>query len=124
MIPRRSAGAASMRPVSRKMGIKDGTRAFFVGAPESAPEAIDVPNLEIASGLAGDFHYIHVFAVTQAGMDDLFPRLRSHLKPSGMLWVSWPKGKHLGIDLSLPSVIRIGYSHGLVESTCPSVDAT
>ena len=57
-------------------------------------------------------------------MNELFPRLKSHLKPSGMLWVSWPKGKQLGTDLSLPSVIRIGYSHGLVESTCLSVDAT
>lgn len=57
-------------------------------------------------------------------MDEVFPRLKSHLKPTRMLWVSWPKGKQLGTDLSLPSVIRIGYSHGLVESTCLSVDAT
>ena len=41
-----------------------------------------------------------------------------------MLWVSWPKGKQLGTDLALPHVIRIGYSHGLVESSCLSVDAT
>lgn len=119
-----STGAAEYRTVSRKMGIKEGMRAFFVDAPRSALEALDIPSLEIASGLDGDFDYIHFFAITQAGMDELFPRLKSHLKPSGMLWVSWPKGKQAGTDLSLPSVIRIGYSHGLVESTCLSVDAT
>lgn len=119
-----STGAAGARPISRKMGIKDGTRAFLMNAPKSALEAIDVPSLEIASGLDGDFDYIHFFAMTQAELDELFPRLKAHLKPTGMLWVSWPKGKQLGTDLSLPNVIHIGYSHGLVESTCLSVDAT
>jgi len=41
-----------------------------------------------------------------------------------MLWVSWPKARKLGTDLSLPTVIKLGYSNGLVESTCLSVDDT
>ena len=41
-----------------------------------------------------------------------------------MLWVSWPKNRQLGTDLSLPEVIRIGYRHGLVESKTLSVNAT
>ena len=55
-------------------------------------------------------------------MDDSFPKLKRHLKPTGMLWLSWPRGKKLGTDLALPVVISIGYSHGLVESTCLNVD--
>jgi len=124
MIFENSAGADGTRTVSQKMGIRDGMRTFFVNASGSALEAIDVPGLEIASGFDGDFDYIHLFAMTQVEMDELFPRLKSHLKPAGMLWVSWPKGKQPGTDLSLPNVIRIGYSHGLVESSCLSVDAT
>lgn len=112
------------KPVSRNMGIKQEMRAFLVNAPGSAVDAIDLPSLEIAVRLNGDFDYIHVFAMTQAEMDELLPRLKSHLKPTGMLWVSWPKGKQMGTELSLPNVIRIGYNHGLVESTCLSVDAT
>ncbi len=119
-----SRGAVESRPVSRKMGIKDGTRAFFVNAPKSALDAIALPSLEIATSLDGDFDYIHVFAMTQAEMDEIIPRLKSYLGPTGMLWVSWPKGKQLGTDLALPHVIRIGYSHGLVESTTLSVDGT
>ena len=117
-------GTARSKPISQKMGIKDGARAFHVNAPESALGAIEAPRLDIASDLDGDFDYIHFFAITQAEMDETFPRLKSHLKPTGMLWVSWPKGKQLSSDLSLSNVIRIGYSHGLVESTCLSVDAT
>lgn len=57
-------------------------------------------------------------------MDSTFPRLKAHLRATGMLWVSWPKGGQLGTDLTLSEVIRIGYEHGLVESTTLSVDNT
>ena len=47
-----------------------------------------------------------------------------HVAPGGKLWVSWPQGRGLGSDLTLPTVIAIGYDAGMVESTCLSVDAT
>jgi hypothetical protein len=112
------------RTVSEKMGIKEGTRAIFVNAPEAARQAIDPPSLDVASELAGEFDYIHLFARTRVELDDAFPKLKAHLKPTGMLWVSWPKNKKLGTDLALPKVIEIGYDHGLVESKTLSVDAT
>lgn len=110
--------------VATKMGIREGARAIFVNAPEAAQATIEPPNLDVVAELTGDFDYIHFFARTQAELDDTFPKLRAHLKPAGMLWVSWPKGKKLGTDLTLPKVIEIGYSHGLVESKTLSVDAT
>lgn len=112
------------RSVSQKMGIKEGTRAFFVNAPESALKAIMLPSLDVSAALEGDFGYIHLFTASQAEMDDMFPKLKAHLGATGMLWVSWPKGRKLGTDLALPHVIRIGYSHGLVESITLSVDGT
>lgn len=112
------------RPVSQKMGIKPGTRAFFVNAPEAAQKALELPDLEVGETLEGDFDYIHLFLITQSEMDETFPRLKPHLRPGGMLWVSWPKGKKRGSDLTLHKVIEIGYNHGLVESTCLSVDTT
>ena len=112
------------RSVSQKMGIKPGTRALFVNAPESALKVMMLPSLEVSATLDGDFDYIHFFAVTQTEMDDMFPKLKAHLRATGMLWVSWPKSRKLGTDLTLPHVIRIGYSHGLVESTCLRVDDT
>ena len=112
------------RTVSQKMGVKEGLRAFFLHAPKSALEAINLPCLEVDSALQGEFDYVHFFTKTQVEMDDKFPKLKRRLKPTGMLWLSWPKGKKLGTDLALPVVIKIGYSHGLVESTCLSVDAT
>ena len=113
-----------VRSVSQKMGVKAETRAHFVNAPGSALKAIALPSLEISARLDGDFGYIHFFALTQAEMDNKFPKLKVHLGAKGMLWVSWPKGRKLETDLTLPNVIRIGYSHGLVESMALSVDDT
>jgi len=110
--------------VSKKMGIKEGTRAFFVNAPAEVVEALDLPHLELARKLAGNFDYIHLFAKSQAEFNDIFPRLKAHLKPTGMLWVSWPKNRKLGTDLTLTKVIKLGYDHGLVESKTISIDAT
>lgn len=115
--------AAMSKTVSEKMGLKAGTRAIFVNAPQAALVAIDPPDLDVASELVGGFDYIHLFVRTQAELDDAFPKLKAHLEPTGMLWVSWPKDKQLGTDLTLPKVIEIGYDHGLVESKTLRVDA-
>ena len=112
------------RSVAEKIGIAEGVRAHFVNAPSSALAAIELPELEVSEELEGDFDYIHFFSLTQAEMGETFPKLKSHLKPSGTLWLSWPKGQRLGSDLGLPKVIEIGYRHGLVESTCLRVDDT
>ena len=66
----------------------------------------------------------NLFTTSEICVEGSFPKLKGHLTAAGMLWVSWPKAKELGTDLSLPTVIRIGYSHGMVESTCLSVDDT
>lgn len=106
------------------MGVRVGARAHFVNAPAVAVRAIDLPELDVSERLDGDFDYIHFFCITQAEMDQAFPELKLHLNETGMLWLSWPKGRKLGSDLGLPKVIEIGYRHGLVESTCLRIDDT
>ncbi|HSK66788.1 MAG TPA: hypothetical protein VK888_07655 [Anaerolineales bacterium] len=107
-----------------KMGIKEGARSFFVNAPEEAIEAIDPSQLKLVPKLAGTFDYIHLFTKSQEEFNKRFPRLKAHLKPTGMLWVSWPKNRKLGTDLTLTKVIKLGYDHGLVESKTISIDAS
>lgn len=112
------------KTVADKMGVKEGTRAIFINAPEEAVTAIHLPALDVASALTGNFDYIHLFAKSQIEFREHFPMLKTHLKPTGMLWVSWPKNGQLGTDLSITLIIRLGYDYGLVESTALSVDAT
>jgi len=113
-----------MRTVAQKMGIKEKKSTYFENAPKEAVEDMHLPELNISKTLKGEFDYIHFFAKTQAEQTELFPKLKAHLKLEGMLWVSWPKGRQLDTDLTLPIVIKIGYEFGLVESTCLSVNDT
>ena len=110
--------------VSGKLGLKEGMRAFLVNAPEQALKKINPVHLKIAEALRGSFDYIHFFTKSQIEFEARFPRLKARLKPGGMLWVSWPKNRKLGTDLTLTKVIELGYNHGLVESKAISVDST
>jgi hypothetical protein len=98
-------------------------RAFFVNAPSEVIEAMGSPGLDVAAKLAGQFDYIHVFTKSQTELEDIFLRLKDHVKSNGMVWISWPKRRQLGTDLTMANIIKIGYDHGLVESKCVSVDA-
>lgn len=113
----------SQRTVAQKMGLKSGMRAWFSGAPEDALAGMALPDLDRPSKLTGAFDHIHLFVRTQAELDRRFPTLKSRLAPAGRLWISWPKGNADGTDLTIRHVIRIGYTHGLVESTCLSIDS-
>lgn len=111
------------KTVSQKMKLTEGLRSYILNAPESAIRSMHLPGLKIGNTLRGKFDYLHLFVKSQAEMDRQFPRLVKHLRPDGKLWLSWPKGRRLGSDLSLPTVIRIGYRNGMVESTTLSIDS-
>lgn len=110
--------------VSAKLGIRRGIRAAFVGAPADILATIKPVGADLVSDPTGELDYIHVFVVSTEELENAFEKLRSHLAPGGMLWVSWPKGGRLSSDLRLPQVIEIGYRHNLVESKCISIDTT
>lgn len=110
------------RTVSQKMGIKENSKTYFVNTDNEALDNINLPPIDISPKLEEEFDYIHLFVKTQKEFINYFPKLKPHLKPTGMLWVSWPKGGKLGTDLNIKSVIKLGYDFGLVESTCLSIN--
>jgi hypothetical protein len=113
--------AVSSRSLLEKMGFKNEMKAIFIGIGDELPK--ELSGIKASSRLMGSFDYIHVFSRTQNDLAKQFARLRSHLNPSGMLWVSWPKSRQLETDLDIKSVIRIGYDHHLVESKAISVNS-
>lgn len=116
--------SVTQKSVAQKMGIRAGWRTHVVGAPDGVMDTLGLPPLHVEEDLTGEFDYLHLFVRTQEQMRAEFPVLVSHLAPLGKLWLSWPKGRRLGSDLTLPTVIAIGYDAGLVESTCLRVDDT
>lgn len=104
------------------MGVRESSRAFFANTDNEAIDNINLPTLNIPTKLEEEFDYIHLFVRTKIEFLEYFPKLKPHLKPNGMLWVSWPKGGQLGTDLNIKIVIKLGYDFGLVESTCLSIN--
>jgi hypothetical protein len=115
---------AAIKSVAEKMGIKEDSRTRFVHPPHDALAAIALPDLSVASRTSGEFDYIHLFVKSQQDLNRQFNILKKHLRATGMLWVSWPKGGKLDTDLNIKQVIKIGYSHGLIESKALSVNET
>jgi hypothetical protein len=111
-------------PLGKKLGLRSGARVILVGAPRGMRAALDLKPGDVARRLAGSFDFIQIFVKTERELGAAFPKLRSHLREGGALWVSWPKGGGANGDLTLKDIIRIGYHHGLVESKTVSVDDT
>jgi hypothetical protein len=110
------------KSVSDKMGIKQGMRAIFINPPPDICDIVNPPELELQKKLIGQFDYIHLFTINQAEFNKRFPKLKGHLKKTGMLWVSWPKSGQEKTDLKLTIVIKLGYDYGLVESKSISIN--
>lgn len=112
------------KTAAQKMRIEEGGRALLIHAPRATVAKMKLPRLVRTTRRQGTFDTIFFFTKTAAELNELFPKLKKSLRAQGTLWVAWPKGKQLGTDLALPKVIELSYDHGLVESTCLSVDET
>ena len=95
-----------------------------VGGSADHVSALGVELRHVTRSLEGEYDYIHAFVVESVELPQTFSKLKPHLHRRGMLWISWPKGGSLGSDLSLGTIINVGYKHGLVESKTISVNAT
>ena len=85
-------------PLAKKLGLKDGQNAAFIGLPDSlswlAQERV-FANLELPSSwdalTSKDLDYVHLFTDSAATVDASTPALRTSLRQDGMIWMSWPK---------------------------------
>lgn len=109
-------------PLLKKIGIRNGMRIAILDLPAGTAGAFSGIRSRYSPKLDGEFDSIHFFAESEKGFLANFPKAKKHLKPTGMLWVSWPKSGGLGTDLTMKSIIRLGYGFGMVESKCISID--
>jgi hypothetical protein len=83
-------------PLPKKLGLKPELVAAFVSLPpeldyltEDLSTASKTASLGEATGSGLD--YLHVFETERARLEDHALHLKAMLKPTGMLWISWPK---------------------------------
>ena len=109
-------------PLIRKLGIKEGFRCFYFQPPGSyAGDLGKLPSgVRVEARLSGELDFIHAFFDDVKAFRSELPRLQARLKKTGMLWISWRKGKVS--DLSETIVRTTGLEAGLVDVKICAVD--
>jgi hypothetical protein len=111
-------------PLVKKLGIKAGFNVVFVNAPKGFASGLDLPAGVVPNRSSRQpLDFALLFVKSEKDLKEKFSHLGSKLKPSGMMWVAWPK-KSSGVatDLSFTNVQSIGLAAGLVDVKICAVD--
>jgi len=106
----------SGKPLLEKLGLKAGMKANLISPVYRAPAGVE-------KSTEGPLDFIHLFTKDREELERDFPVLAKTLAPSGMLWVSWPKGaSKIKTDVNETVVRKIGLEAGLVDVKVCAVD--
>ena len=108
-----------------KLGIQPGYRVSFVNEPKHYRSLLgELPDgIQVLGNRATKVDFIHLFAADHRQLTQSLPRARKRIKPSGMIWVSWPKlSSPLKGDLNENRIREFGLGHGLVDVKIAAID--
>ena len=99
MTPAKAQAGYSGTPLPRKLGLKDGMAAAFIGLPEAVSDladAVDFARLDRLDGWPGAldvqvYDFIHAFTKSHTELSGGLPMLQDAIRRDGMIWISWPK---------------------------------
>ena len=113
-------------PLARKLKLKPGLRAAVIGAPAGYLESLDLPaDVTMIEALDGPLDWVQVFVRTSADLAAIVEPLRTALLPTGLLWISYPKGaSRIQTDLTRDKGWEPLADSDLMWLSLVSVDAT
>lgn len=112
-------------PLAKKLGIKDDYACYFLHTPDYYFNLFEaMPNIEaIEKPKAESIDFAHVFLMSQTDMKAAIPAVKSYLKKTGTLWLSWPKkAAKLDTDLDGNIIRSYGLGIGLVDVKVAAID--
>ena len=80
-------------PLVKKLGIKAGAVIYLAGSPEGYLKLIEpLPeSVKIVARLSGNTDLVHCFSTRKTDLARALITYRAKLKPSAVIWISWPK---------------------------------
>ncbi len=114
-------------PLPRKLGIAEGHRVGFAGAPNDFRRALGpLPDgVAVRTRVRGPLDVIVAFHTRRSELERRFPRLVAALKPDGGLWIAWPKrSSGVATDLTEDVVREVAIANGLVDNKVCAIDDT
>ena len=112
-------------PLAKKLGIKEGGRLLLVGAPEDYLALLEpLPEgVQFDTQLSADVDIVHLFTAQRAELEQLLINYRPKLKPTGMIWVSWPKkSAKVPTDITEDTIREVALPMGYVDIKVCAVD--
>ncbi|HEX7331615.1 MAG TPA: hypothetical protein VF290_08940 [Pyrinomonadaceae bacterium] len=114
-------------PLTKKLGIKEGSRIALVNAPKDFQSELgELPEgVKFLKPSTKSLDLILFFVLSERVLARDFAKLADRLTTNGMIWIAWPK-KSSGVttDLLFERVQRIGLDAGLVDVKICAVDET
>ena len=111
-------------PLVKKLGLKDGFRCYALHAPDGYARLLGKlpPGARFESRLGTDLNFVHGFFADAKSLRAAFGKLKASIRPEGMLWISWRKGKVS--DISENDVRELALAAGLVDVKVCAIDET
>jgi hypothetical protein len=114
-------------PLSKKLGLKPGTKLYAVDAPKDYLGLLDpLPEgVQLARRHGGEIDIAHVFATKRARLSKELHGLLAKMKPNVAIWVSWPKkASRVETDIAEDTIREVALPMGLVDIKVCAVDET
>ncbi|HET9119061.1 MAG TPA: DUF3052 domain-containing protein [Solirubrobacterales bacterium] len=112
-------------PLAKKLGIKEGHRVAFPGAPEGFRELLGAlpGDVTIRSRAGGPLDVIVFFTKRRAQLESRLPALRRAMSPAAGLWIAWPKrASGVKTDMTEDAARELGLANRLVDNKVAAID--
>lgn len=114
-------------PLAQKLGIKAGCTIYLAGAPPGYPETVAPlpPDVQLARRPTAAVDIAHVFTTKKAALEKTLAAFRRTLKPTAIVWVSWPKlSSRVPTEVTENTVRETALPLGFVDVKVCAIDAT
>jgi very-short-patch-repair endonuclease len=114
-------------PLAKKLSLRDGMRAWWSGMPDSVREEIAAEGLQLQllDSPEVPIDAAHVFVTERTDLEAQLKQLLPLLRPSGFIWVSWPKkASKVPTDITENVIRDVCLPMGLVDVKVCAVDET
>jgi hypothetical protein len=105
-------------PLAKKLGIVAGSVVVAAGAPKDYASLLEpLPEgVEFAKRVSAATDVVHVFLSSKEELRSLLKNYRQTLKPTAMVWVSWPKkSAKVATDITEDTIRELALPLGFVD---------
>jgi hypothetical protein len=105
----------SVKPLVKKLGIKEGYRVKYINAPAGYQSWI-APAPEVIAASIPPYDFVHVFVNKVSELEQSLVSLRDQLDNRGMIWVSWyKKSSGMSSEITEDTIRDTALALGLVD---------